>query len=456
VKKNSHIPFNKIQQKKLPNRFEPFTFMSLFLTETSYIMKKRYLFFLGIFICTATMAQRSSSMGNVGIGTNNPDQSAVLDINSSNKGILIPRLSAYQRNSINNPASGLLVYQTNEKTGFYFYDGTGWQPMNNSDAKSVATLDVNGWALDGNATSSSNKALASLTSFIGTPDGIPLNFRIGSFRAGLIQTTNPNTSFGFAALNSITSGTFNAAFGAFAGNNMQSGSFNFALGTSALETNTSGSGNLAIGTASLLINATGDNNVALGTNAGRTNLGSGNVFLGNSAGQNEAGSNKLFISNSDSPNPLIKGDFFSSNIQVNSKTTGYLAVGDFTTATSNSPGTGGLPLPSNIGQAGGYRLVVQDGILCEKVKVALRATGSTDWADYVFEPDYKLKMLSLEDVEKFTKEFKHLPNVPTTEEVQKNGLDLHETSKMFMEKIEELYLYIFELKKEINDLKIKK
>jgi hypothetical protein len=130
-----------------------------------------------------------------------------------------------------------------------------------------------------------------------------------------------------------------------------------------------------------------------------------------------------------------------------------LAIGDFTTATSASPGTGGLPLPANIGQASGYRLVVQDGILCEKVKVALRATGSTDWADYVFEPEYKAKMLSLEEVEKYINTNKHLPNVPSTAEVQKEGLDFHQTSRMFMEKIEELTLYMIDMKKEINALK---
>tara|TARA_A200000159_G_C7323353_1_gene339818 strand:+ start:1869 stop:2096 length:228 start_codon:yes stop_codon:yes gene_type:complete len=52
--------------------------------------------------------------GQVGIGTNTPDASAVLDIQSSsnNKGILIPRMTQAQRNAIGSPATGLMIFQT--------------------------------------------------------------------------------------------------------------------------------------------------------------------------------------------------------------------------------------------------------------------------------------------------------------------------------------------------------
>jgi hypothetical protein len=93
---------------------------------------------------------------------------------------------------------------------------------------------------------------------------------------------------------------------------------------------------------------------------------------------------------------------------------------------------------------------VKGGILTEKVKVALAVAG-TDWADYVFEPSYKL--MPLEDVESFTKENKHLPNVPSADEMVNSGLDVAQTSKMFMEKIEELTLYMIELNKEVKSLK---
>lgn len=65
---------------------------------------------------------------NVSITTDNsaPDASAMLDVKSTNKGMLIPRLTEAQRNLIASPATGLLVFQTDASDGFYFYNGTAW------------------------------------------------------------------------------------------------------------------------------------------------------------------------------------------------------------------------------------------------------------------------------------------------------------------------------------------
>ena len=62
----------------------------------------------------------------VGINTNSPDPSSALDIQSTNGGILIPRLTLDQRDAIAYPATGLLIFQTNESAGFYFYNGEQW------------------------------------------------------------------------------------------------------------------------------------------------------------------------------------------------------------------------------------------------------------------------------------------------------------------------------------------
>lgn len=105
----------------------------------------------------------------------------------------------------------------------------------------------------------------------------------------------------------------------------------------------------------------------------------------------------------------------------------------------------------NVSTPGDYKLYVAQGILTEKVKVAL--SSSTDWADYVFAPDYKLKPLS--EVEAFVKANKHLPNVPSAEQLVKDGgIDVNEMFAKQMEKIEELTLYLIEMKKEIDALKI--
>jgi hypothetical protein len=59
----------------------------------------------------------------VGVGTNSPNASAALDVSSADKGFLVPRLTAAQRSGISQPATGLLVYQTESPAGFYYNSG---------------------------------------------------------------------------------------------------------------------------------------------------------------------------------------------------------------------------------------------------------------------------------------------------------------------------------------------
>jgi len=65
----------------------------------------------------------------VGIGTITPDASAQLDVSSTNKGVLIPRMNRAERDLISTPATGLLIFQTDETPGFYYYSGTAWGPL---------------------------------------------------------------------------------------------------------------------------------------------------------------------------------------------------------------------------------------------------------------------------------------------------------------------------------------
>ncbi len=95
---------------------------------------------------------------------------------------------------------------------------------------------------------------------------------------------------------------------------------------------------------------------------------------------------------------------------------------------------------------GNYKLYVEGGILTEKVKVALRSTAN--WADYVFEKDYKL--MPLKKVEEFINANKHLPGIDSASELSKNGLDLAEMQAKHMAKIEEMMLYIIEQNKTIE------
>lgn len=69
------------------------------------------------------------STGAAGIGTTTPNATSLLEIQSTKKGLLIPRMTKNQRDAINSPATGLLIYQTNVTPGFYYYDGSAWQPI---------------------------------------------------------------------------------------------------------------------------------------------------------------------------------------------------------------------------------------------------------------------------------------------------------------------------------------
>ncbi|WP_304488709.1 exosporium glycoprotein BclB-related protein [Dyadobacter sp. CY261] len=73
----------------------------------------------------------------VGIGTISPDGSAQLDVTSTTKGLLIPRMLDTERAAIGTPATGLLVYQTNGDSGFWYYTGSQWVPLKAAAAGST-------------------------------------------------------------------------------------------------------------------------------------------------------------------------------------------------------------------------------------------------------------------------------------------------------------------------------
>jgi hypothetical protein len=91
-------------------------------------MKNFFLIVLAVFIY-----QSAYSQNNVGINTDNPDASAVLDVSSTQKGLLIPRMTLEQRGLIAAPAKGLLIFQIDGTQGFYFYNGTTWTTLNGID-----------------------------------------------------------------------------------------------------------------------------------------------------------------------------------------------------------------------------------------------------------------------------------------------------------------------------------
>ncbi len=101
-------------------------------------------------------------------------------------------------------------------------------------------------------------------------------------------------------------------------------------------------------------------------------------------------------------------------------------------------GDGNVGIGTSAPQA---KLAVKGDIFAQKVKVT-----QSGWADFVFHPEYQLP--SLQEVERFIKDNKHLPEIPSEKEVEKDGLDVGEMNKKLLQKVEELTLYIIELKKE--------
>ncbi|HVI43602.1 MAG TPA: hypothetical protein VM802_01980 [Chitinophaga sp.] len=95
----------------------------------------------------------------------------------------------------------------------------------------------------------------------------------------------------------------------------------------------------------------------------------------------------------------------------------------------------------------GYKLAVAGSMIAERVRVKLQGA----WPDFVFHHNYQLP--SLQDVEKFIQENRHLPDIPSATEVEKNGMDVGEINRKLLQKVEELTLYIIEMKKEIEHLK---
>ena len=72
--------------------------------------------------------------GSVGIGTASPNASAALDVNSTSKGLLLPTMTQTQRNGISNPATGLLIFQTDNTPGFYYFNGSTWAALGGAAA----------------------------------------------------------------------------------------------------------------------------------------------------------------------------------------------------------------------------------------------------------------------------------------------------------------------------------
>lgn len=104
---------------------------------------------LTVILCLVScLAMAQATNGSVGIGTENPEMSAVLDVTGSNKGFLVPRLQLVAATDslqpVSHPAEGLLVYNTggNLAAGFYYWDGQRWLQLSARSTLAVTTAEI--------------------------------------------------------------------------------------------------------------------------------------------------------------------------------------------------------------------------------------------------------------------------------------------------------------------------
>ena len=130
--------------------------------------------------------------------------SALLDVKSTNKGILVPRMTRTERNAITAPATGLLIFQSGpDSVGFHYYDGSKWTwLLSNSNSDSLA------WKTSGNT--GTNAA----SHFLGTNDNVPLVIKTNNTEKLRVTptgeigfgTTTPNSTYGFAKMEIASDG----------------------------------------------------------------------------------------------------------------------------------------------------------------------------------------------------------------------------------------------------------
>ncbi len=280
----------------------------------------------------------SNATGSVGIGNGNnaPDASAVLDIQSTTNGILIPRMDQAQRDAISSPATSLMVYQTDNTPGFYYYNGSSW--VSTFGAQAINDL--------------SDATYSSTTNTLGLG---PSASSSGTFEVavgeGALQNSSGtnNTAVGYQAGNAVTSGINNVYLGLWAGKVATSGDANVGVGKEALVTLTTGSDNIRIGFGSGNV-TTGSNNIIIGnsTTTVPTNTADGQINIGNTIHGTGAYTSTAKIGigdgNSAPTSTLDVSGSVSKSIVV--KTASYTATDQDYTIIFNTSSTVTLNLPT--------------------------------------------------------------------------------------------------------------
>lgn len=124
-----------------------------------------------------------NAFAQTGIGTTTPDASAQLEVSSTSKGFLPPRMTAAQRAAISSPVAGLMVYQTDGTAGYYHYNGTSWEKL-------VKAVDLSNGTLDGNFNSLTTGSISATSTTY--PDTYWDDLQVNLSSVNLKDTKEPN------------------------------------------------------------------------------------------------------------------------------------------------------------------------------------------------------------------------------------------------------------------------
>lgn len=374
-------------------------------------MKKYY---WQLLLCLALIPGQLFSQA-VGIGTNTPHASAQLDVTSTTKGVLFPRMTLVQRNAIASPTAGLMIYQTDNTPGFYFFDGTLWLAVNAGG--------TNLWSLNGTSIYNTNglnvgigtnsptgrlDVLGSLVLSQGSPI-IMKDDAIGNTNRIRFQDATATSEFAINHLGGGSSDILWIESPAHSLDWVMAANGRIGIGTSApaIKFHVLGSGEI------LRVDGT-DPQIGLaqaGVLKGVLRLGGNDIVIGSPA-SNDTGRVVFRINGGD--RMMLHPD-------------GRVSIGTAFPAT-------------------GYSLSVNGKIISSEVKVQLQA----NWPDYVFENSYSRPTLS--QLEAFVSTKKHLPGIPTASVVKNEGIELGEMNRKLLEKIEELTLYLIEINKRLESV----